>query len=188
MSVYLAARYDRREELRGYAGDLRDRGITVTSRWLHGEDTGLGGAACALADLEDIRAAGTLIAFTEDPAFYKPGSSRGGRHVELGYALARPGMRVIACGPPENQFCHLPQVERYASWPEILAVFDSDAEAAFGFSTWGMKRLAVQREHLEALLAVSAGQDDPVRPQLRAEYKAVCAEMARRAAAPGGPR
>ena len=48
------------------------------------------------------------------------------------------------------------------------------------FSDWTTDRLLSQRRHLEAILAVSAGQRDPQRPQLRAEYKAICAEIARR--------
>jgi hypothetical protein len=36
------------------------------------------------------------------------------------------------------------------------------------FTGWSRDRLTAQKTHLESLLAVSAGQDDPVRPQLRA--------------------
>ena len=48
------------------------------------------------------------------------------------------------------------------------------------FSDWTTDRLLRQRRHLEAILAVSAGQADPERPQLRAEHRAVCAEITRR--------
>ena len=34
MRLYLAARFSRRDELRGYANDLRDRGFIVDARWL----------------------------------------------------------------------------------------------------------------------------------------------------------
>jgi hypothetical protein len=142
-TVYLAARYARRTELCGYRTELESRGFTVTSRWLNGPDqvtasgqvlgtsaeqlietgdlaAGVLMAACALADMEDLASAEAAVFFTEDPAFYAPGSSRGGRHVELGLALARPDMRVIVVGPRENQFCHLTQVRHYTSWPELL--------------------------------------------------------------------
>jgi len=48
------------------------------------------------------------------------------------------------------------------------------------FSGWTLTRLIGQRNHLESILSVSAGQRDPQRPQLRAEHAAVTAEIARR--------
>jgi hypothetical protein len=48
-----------------------------------------------------------------------------------------------------------------------------------GFGDWGLARLITQRDHLQSVLTVSAGQAD--RPQIREEYDAVCAEIARRA-------
>jgi hypothetical protein len=149
-AIYLAARYARRDELCRYRDELEARGFTVTSRWLAGPDqvgatgtvigtaaeqlieagdpaAGILRAACALADMEDIAAADILIAFTEDPAFYSPGSSRGGRHVELGLALARPGMRVIICGPRENQFCWIAfRVEQHDTWRELRRAIDAE--------------------------------------------------------------
>lgn len=69
-------------------------------------------AKFAADDLEDVLAADTLIAFTEPP---RSTASRGGRHVELGIALAS-GKRILVVGPRENVFCSLPQVEHYPSW------------------------------------------------------------------------
>ena len=37
MKVYLAARYSRRDELNGYADELRAAGHRVDARWLRGE-------------------------------------------------------------------------------------------------------------------------------------------------------
>jgi hypothetical protein len=143
MRIYLAARYPRREELCGYRGDLEARGHLVTSRWLAGNEqvtangTALGAqgetwfesghpraaqtrALFARRDLEDINAAELFIAFTEDlAAGIPPGAARGGRNVELGYALARP-MPVVVCGPRENLFCHLPEVLHYPDWAGFL--------------------------------------------------------------------
>lgn len=45
------------------------------------------------------------------------------------------------------------------------------------FTTWTLDRLTAHKRHLEGILVVSAGQRDPLRPQLRAEYKAVCAAI-----------
>lgn len=136
--IYLAARYSRRLELCGYREELVTLGFEVTSRWLNGnrqlDDKGVpigdsgerrfeeGDTAVdhlrahfAQEDMSDVLSAGTCIAFTEEP---RSGNSRGGRHVELGMALAA-GKQVIVIGPRENVFCWLPQVEHYDSWEEL---------------------------------------------------------------------
>jgi len=56
------------------------------------------------------------------------------------------------------------------------------------FSGWTLDRLLAQRRHLEAILTLSAGQADPERPQMRAEHKAICAEITRRTSKDGDPR
>ena len=125
--IYLAARYTRREELLGYRADLEALGHTVTSRWLNGShqisDAGLSEEGTreererfALEDWEDLRAAEWTIAFTEEP---RVSNSRGGRHVELGAALAW-GHRVTIIGPRENVFCCLEWVEHYDAWAGLL--------------------------------------------------------------------
>lgn len=120
MKVYLCGRYSRRDELRGVRGELQSLGHVVTSRWLDTEWTEterqgqVHSAAAppeyrrqhAVADLEDVAAADCLVAFTED----QRGGGRGGRHVELGAALAL-GKQVIVVGPAENLFCHHPLVK-----------------------------------------------------------------------------
>jgi len=154
MRIYLAAQYRRRLELCGYRDELAARGHQVTSRWLAGPDqhgaagtvlgtageqliesgdpaSGILQAACAAADIEDICAAEMLIAFTEDPALYQPGSARGGRHVELGIALGihifRLGpMAVAVVGPRENQFCWLPVIRHYGTWAGFLTEMDAE--------------------------------------------------------------
>jgi hypothetical protein len=52
------------------------------------------------------------------------------------------------------------------------------------FSGWTLDHLIVQRKHLASILAVSAGQGDPERPQLRAEHEAIRAELTRRSTCP----
>lgn len=143
-SIYLAARYSRRAELCGYRDDLHQRGHEVTSRWLNGDHQisdngtpiGEDGESLvefgqteraaqlrqhfAIEDLQDVNEAQMLIAFTEPP---RSSASRGGRHVELGYALAM-DKQVIIVGPRENVFCWLPHVEAFETWPEALAFID----------------------------------------------------------------
>lgn len=144
-NVYLAARYTRREELCGYRDQLRTEGIFVTGRWLNGShqisDAGLpigdngeslvedpdgdlaaGDEAARLRvhfaqeDVADMEAADLLIAFTEPP---RASASRGGRHVELGYALGR-GIPVVVVGPRENVFTWLPGVGWFETWDECF--------------------------------------------------------------------
>jgi hypothetical protein len=140
MRAYLAARYTRRLELCGYRANLEALGVEVTSRWLNGshqldnEGRPLGDAGelrfeagdpavdhyrwkFATDDRDDVLAADTLIAFTEQP---HTGNSRGGRHVELGIALGV-GKRIVIVGPRENVFCWLPEVEQHDSWDACLA-------------------------------------------------------------------
>ena len=135
-SVYFAARYSRREELLQYAQELEKRGVTVTSRWLKGDHQATDddlecdlqwSASLAKDDLEDVERANMLIEFSEEPRSVK---TRGGRHVEMGYALALtkqdpyPGWmryRVIVVGPRENVFDTLPSVVWYETWEDCLA-------------------------------------------------------------------
>lgn len=146
LSFYLAARYSRRKELVEYREQLQALGHRVTSIWLNGghqideagvpigEDgeqlfeSGIDDPHAvklreffAQEDLNDIEFADVLIAFTEPP---RSTTSRGGRHVEMGYALGR-YKPVIVVGPQENVFCYLPQVSVYSTWDEALSEIHS---------------------------------------------------------------
>jgi hypothetical protein len=55
-SIYLAARYSRREELCGYRTDLERAGFTVTSRWLNGEHQITDAGMAAPAEPDDVAA------------------------------------------------------------------------------------------------------------------------------------
>ena len=122
MKVYLAARFSRLPELLGYAADLEQAGIEVTSRWLRGGHEWVGTpdeeipveakARFATEDLEDMLNADTVVCFTESP---RSGPARGGRHVEYGYALAC-GMDILVVGHRENVFYCLPDVDFAPDW------------------------------------------------------------------------
>lgn len=131
--IYVAGRYGRRGELLQKAITLESFGWTVTSRWLAGKEeerpslkSGDNGdetiipikakAIFATNDLADIDEASNFIAFTEAP---NEGPPRGGRHVELGYALAT-GKRIIVIGYRENVFCCLERVEFYETFDDAL--------------------------------------------------------------------
>lgn len=129
----------------------------MTSRWLQSERalegvdlTGSGrGAELASMDLDDLRAATICISFTEDERGQR---GRGGRHTELGIALAL-NMRVILVGPREHVFHCLPTVEHYPSWDEA--------------------RRALLADHLEL-----AGNAEPVQPSAPVDGARTADELA----------
>jgi hypothetical protein len=127
VKIYLAARYSRLPE-KGYAKALVALGHTVTSRWiLGGHDLGThdpADAAHALPlwaseDMEDLLAADLCLSFTEPPEAGL-GRARGGRHVELGIALAL-GKRCLIVGYREHIFHWLACMELYPTWEACLA-------------------------------------------------------------------
>lgn len=131
-SYYLAARYSRREELAGYGDQLRERGHYVTSRWLEGnhqiDDAGLSVEGSreererfAIEDYNDVLDASALLAFTEPP---RSTSSRGGRHVEFGIALAL-SIPCHVIGPLENVFHCLPWVLHHETFNDFLSWLDA---------------------------------------------------------------
>lgn len=133
MKVYLAARYSRHSEMRGYASQLRGLGHGVTSRWIlgdheirtsgHAEDEEFQ-VVWALEDWADLSAASVVISFTERPGDIA-GRARGGRHTEYGMALAL-GKRVLVVGYRENVFHHLPQAEFCPTWNDALALLKKE--------------------------------------------------------------
>jgi hypothetical protein len=129
MNAYLAARYGRREELLAYRRELEEMGIGCTARWLNGDHEWRSGAVddghslsgppaearrYASEDIDDLAAADTFICFSEEP---RSSHSRGGRHVEMGIALAL-AKRLIVVGPRENVFHCLPAVHHCPTWTD----------------------------------------------------------------------
>ncbi|MDA0256112.1 MAG: nucleoside 2-deoxyribosyltransferase [Chloroflexi bacterium] len=119
---YLAARYSRRDELNRYREQLNDTGIEVTSRWLTtdppapvAELTDSHWSELAQADIDDVRRADALVAFAGDSD-----GGGGGRHVELGVALALERL-VVVVGTPEHLFHRLPQARGEPDWEGALA-------------------------------------------------------------------
>jgi len=125
MKAYLAAQYERYPEMCGYRDKLKNLGVVVTSRWIdaHGGKLteALGedelnadpnrGVKYALADIEDIHAADTVISFTD-------GRGRGGRHVEFGISWAL-NKRLVIVGRREHVFHTLPGVTCFKNFPEL---------------------------------------------------------------------
>ena len=101
------------------AANCNGSGFTVTSRWIDlREEVAADAAKCAAIDHEDLDLADVLIAFGEEPRSTR---SRGGRHVEFGYALAQ-RKQIILIAHRENVFAFLSLVEFYPTWQEALRV------------------------------------------------------------------
>lgn len=119
MKLYLAGSWLRRDEIRGYADDLKKFGVEITSRWLYTHGN-MPDYQAALEDLEDIRKADMLVLFTQDSS---AGYTTGGRHFESGYAWAK-GMPMFIVGPRENVFHSLVAgSEVFANYEQLKNVF-----------------------------------------------------------------
>jgi len=124
MKFYLAAAYDRKEEMRVYRTNLWADGHEVTSRWIDGHPEINNGDIISVDmlndpdyleicrevanhDLEDIRAADAMISFHGH-------TNQGGRHVEYGYAMAleKP---IYIIGDRENLF-HVVGAQRFGTY------------------------------------------------------------------------
>lgn len=122
MRVYLASSYTRKEELQGYAAQLKSAGFEVTSRWLrekHGahvqqhELTRRFNRETSQKDLIDINRSDLFVIFT------RPEKERGGMFVEMGWALHM-GLPVVIVGLRVNVFCYLPRLKQFDTFEELL--------------------------------------------------------------------
>lgn len=123
MKIYLAARYDRKEEVAKMAVWLASLGFEMTCTWVKREtslyDDVMGteeGTLNALLDVEDVGRSDILVLLAEEPG---NGSSRGGRHVEFGMAVAL-GLQLVVLGAKENIFHCLPYVKVVADRDALL--------------------------------------------------------------------
>lgn len=119
MNIYLAASYERRLEILEYANLLEHDGHEIVSRWLNGEGEQHTDAWCALQDHDDLNHAHCQINFTDGKL------SRGGRNVELGYAVSWQD-RVLLVGPREHVFHHLPWIEHFDTFEEARKALRDD--------------------------------------------------------------
>lgn len=124
-SVYLAAAYSSKDEIRRYADQLSEMGLDVTAQWLdepHAASVPFTSRdpeelrAFARRDIDDIERSDVFLFFSLDP---EQPTRRGGRHVELGLAIAMK-KRIIVIGPRENIFHFLPGVEVVRTWGEAI--------------------------------------------------------------------
>ena len=128
MKVYLAGRYQEQAAMRACRDEWADK-ISVTARWIDGKHDGVAPQICCLDDLADIDAADALVLWNPKA---QHGNGRGGRHVELGYALARE-KRIIIIGDRENVFHWHPAIEHVADFPDAFALLTApEADAGKG--------------------------------------------------------
>src|SRR5688572_468644 len=99
--VYIAAPYPIRDRAIAMMRVFEAHHLEVTSRWLKAPDTL--SDEHAQKDLQDVARADVLVAV--NPVSWES-SGTGGRHVELGYALAL-GKPVLLVGERSNIFHHL---------------------------------------------------------------------------------
>lgn len=127
--VYLCAAFSRQREMLTHQALCRALGVSVQARWLYAapdnpDDPSAMGES-ARECLEDIASVDALLAFSEPR---QSGYWTGGRHVEIGYALAL-RKRVVVIGPVENVFHAHPSVTRVDSLLDALAALGVDVAA-----------------------------------------------------------
>jgi hypothetical protein len=120
MRIYIAAAYERKNEMIIVAEKLKRAGHEVTSRWFF-MDPNASWLEASVMDLADIDNSEILLSFTHPRG---TGPSGGGRHVEFGYAMAK-GKRLVIIGESENVFHDSKNVSIYKSlnsWLDQLAI------------------------------------------------------------------
>jgi hypothetical protein len=136
-NIYIAGSYARREELFERAKDLVQAGHTVTSRWLKGNADHSKQDQIDM-DLSDLLKADTVLNFAgngvEGCTAYE--YNTGGRHVELGYAMAvndqardlglGRARRLLLVGWPQNVFHHRSDVEQFPTFRQALAALSPE--------------------------------------------------------------
>lgn len=121
MKLYLAAKWESHEELKGIAEALRSADVEITSTW-HDVATDETYAESmkdakrhAFTDIGEIAQADMLVLDTRVP------SETGGREFETGYAMGR--MKHFALiGPVRNPF-HTFAWQKFDTWPEFCKWF-----------------------------------------------------------------
>ena len=123
LSIYLAAALERQPAMQEVADFFRRQGFAVASTWHAGGDlrpdhTVPPGVlhAASLQAMAELRSADLVVVFTEPLG---SAYQRGGRHVELGVALALEKV-VFVVGPREAMFHHHPRVLQVQSETELV--------------------------------------------------------------------
>lgn len=104
--VYLCSQYQNRHWLRTMRYGLERVGLSVQARWIDTDDADVRSMSDAerqaiiTMDLDDLTTSDVVVAFSLPE---QHGWGTGGRHVELGYAMAV-GKPIVLVGKHENLF------------------------------------------------------------------------------------
>lgn len=115
MKIYLAARFSRLDEMRKYADELKEDGHEITSSWNYGGEEGLTFTDIALLDVKDVLSADAVVSFTEP---YGSSNVGGGRHVELGIAIATK-KKLFIVGEREQVFHWWPTIVQFPAFKHL---------------------------------------------------------------------
>tara|TARA_Y100000310_G_scaffold339889_1_gene433991 strand:- start:807 stop:1202 length:396 start_codon:yes stop_codon:yes gene_type:complete len=119
--IYFSGSFDARDQIKLRATEFAARSLgIVTSNWLREPEVRVEDGredwvlrARANEDRIDVERSDALVVFTDTP------STTGGRHVEVGIALAH-RIPVYVIGPQENVFHYPSDVQHYQTWKEFL--------------------------------------------------------------------
>lgn len=119
MKIYLAACFGQQAEVRDKANELHVQGHLCTSNWRFEKPSGDGSETkfagkylqAAMQDLRDINDADMLVLLAGQV------SQTGGKHFEVGYAVAK-GKQVVIVGAAENVFHWM--LPRFTTWQEFM--------------------------------------------------------------------
>jgi len=126
--IYIASRFSRRHECHALGKKLERYGFEVVSRWTlpnsdHIVPVGMSQQAAdaererfAMEDIEDVEDCDCIVSLMEPEA---RNNTRGGRHVEFGYAAAL-NKELVVIGCRETVFHHLPTVSHFNDVTEYL--------------------------------------------------------------------
>lgn len=124
-SLYIAAKYARRFDLRPLAQAVERLGIDVTAQWIMNGEEGMSIREAAVMDVEDVRRADTLVFIGEPQASENRG---GGRWFEFGmaHALGKRCIAVLDMDPSKGGHDHLPTGHEsvFTALPDVEVVTD----------------------------------------------------------------
>jgi len=121
MKIYLAARFERQDEIRDYRRQLEALGHRVLSSWLDGcvadsSTSPMDKKNIAHQELLEIGSCDCLIMFTGD---LQGGYTTAAHKVEFGIAVGLQ-KNLFIIGPRENVFCYLHKVVWYKTFGKWL--------------------------------------------------------------------
>jgi len=120
MKIYIAARFSRRDYVRILHAQLTKLNYICTSNWCFNSPKDQSTSSLkrneALRDISDIRNSHLIVLLTDTSDV---GYITGGKHVELGLALALNKLTCVV-GERENVFHYLDAVNHFDTWDGFL--------------------------------------------------------------------